>query len=625
MKTKKIIIFAIFVAVLASCQNFLEPYPNGNYDDNLLWENQQLVQGLVGWCYDQVNSNVRNYNDNEGAYFEGTTDNAVLTNTTHVMRRYATNTMPTSQDPFQTYWDRDYRAIRNCNLFLKDRRGFNTQYVMVNSYWNTLVKNRLQGEAFALRAWFEWDLLQKFGGKGTDGQMLGFPIITEVFGANDVVNVERSTYDDCVQQILNDCDSAYKYLPIAHRDYLVPNSADRVYAGGKYWGRFDGISTVAIKAQVYLTWASPRFNPAGDVSRWDNAAKFAKQVMDFKSSPSTSASGGDVVAGNTNSFNPTAGVVWTNPNSAEIVMTTRYNSSNTSMERMFYPGGFGGNSQGELGASQELVDAFPMANGRPITDPLSGYNSASPYTGRDPRFYANIFYNQAQARLNNSGTGKLLYTFNNWNAGLTSTDIGSDAAGTKSTVSRTNYHIKKFVFMGWDPTASSPATANHSKFLIRWTHMVLTFAEAANHVTKDPNVALYGMTPKAAIKMLRVRKTYDNTNGMSATDPYLDAQTTEAAFDALVRNERRIETCFEGTRFYDLRRWTTDADWQSVINQPVHGAYITKTSASPLTFSYNLAWEVEKREFPSPYNPIPYNEMLRMSKLVQNEGWSSWN
>jgi starch-binding outer membrane protein, SusD/RagB family len=610
MKTKKIIWFGILIALLASCQSLLEPYPNGNYDDELLWKNELLVQGLIGWCYDQVNSNVRNYNDNEGAYLDGATDDGVITKSTNTLRRYAVNTMTTGQDPFLTYWDRDYRAIRNCNLFLKDRRGYETKYVF-NATWNNLVRNRLQGEAFALRAWFEWDLLQKFGGEGNDGRMLGFPIITDVYGANDVVDVARNTYDECVARILADCDSAYKYLPIAHRDYLVP-SADRAYAGGKYWGRFDGISCKAIKAMVYLTWASPRFNPGNITARWDSAASNAMKVMNFKSTV-------DVVSGNANSFSPTAGVVWTNPNSAEIVMTTRYNTGNLSMERMFYPGGFGGSSTGELGATQELVNAFPMANGYPITDPNSKYDPANPYTGRDPRFYANIFYNQAQAKLNN--TGAVMYTFRNWNLG---TDVGADAAGVSPNNSRTNYHIKKFVFMGWNPTASSPATAPHSKFLIRWTHMVLTFAEAANHVTKDPNVALYGMTPKAAIKMLRVRKTYDNTNGMSATDPYLDAQTTEAAFDALVKNERRIETCFEGLRFYDLRRWTTEANWQSVINVPVHGALITKTSATP-TFTYNLNNEVEKRLFPSAYNPIPYNEMLRMSKLVQNKGWTSWN
>jgi hypothetical protein len=614
MKTKRIILLASIIALLGSCAKYLEPYPNGNYDTESLWEYQNLVQGLVGNCYDLVNSDVRNYNDNEGAYLDGATDNAVVTSSTNVMSRYAVNSMTTNQDPFSTYWDRDYRAIRNCNLFLKDRRGYNTKFIRTQpaptlDHWNDLVKNRLQGEAFALRAFFQWDLLQKFGGRGTDGQMLGFPIVTDVLNSTDNVNLARNTYDECVEQIIADCDSAWKYLPIAHRDYLVP-AADLGYAGGRYWNRFDGISIRAIKAQVYLTWASPRFNPGNDLSRWDSAAYNAKKVMDFKMTK-------DVVGGNANSFSPTAGVVWTNPNSAEIVFGTRWNT-NLNMERLFYPGGFQGT--GSIGATQDLVDAFPMANGRPITDPLSGYNPANPYVGRDPRFYSSIFYNTAVAKKNN--TGATMYTFENWNAGPT---IGKDAAGTKSDNTLTNYSVKKFVFMGWNPTDASPSSVPHCKFVIRWAHMVLTFAEAANHVTHNPNTALYGMTPKAALKLLRVRKTYDNANGLPAVDPYLDAQTSEAAFDALVKNERRIETCFEGMRFYDLRRWTTDADWESVINAPVHGAYITQVAGTPVTYTYDLTHVVSVRNFPSPYNPIPYTEILRMNKLIQNEGWPSWN
>ncbi|MBG0859264.1 MAG: RagB/SusD family nutrient uptake outer membrane protein, partial [Bacteroidales bacterium] len=113
-------------------------------------------------------------------------------------------------------------------------------------------------------------------------------------------------------------------------------------------------------------------------------------------------------------------------------------------------------------------------------------------------------------------------------------------------------------------------------------------------------------------------------------DPYLDEVSAAGhdAFDAFVKNERRIETCFEGMRFYDLRRWTTgdvpgQGNWESVINQPVHGAYITETA--PETYTYDLNWEVEKRTLPSPYNPIPYYEILRMNKLIQNVGWPTWN
>jgi len=615
MKTKKLLIFGFIIILVGSCKNYLEPWPNGNYDSETIWNYQNLVQGLVNRCYDYVDaynvtSSRRNYNDNEGAYLEGATDNAVLTSSTNVMRRYAVNAMTTSQDPFQTYWDRDYRALSQVNLFLKDRRGINTRY-MVNAHFNDLVKNRLQGEAFALRAWFEWDLLQKFGGKSADGQMLGFPIVTDFVDVNSDINYTRNTYDECVAQILRDCDSAYKYLPIAHRDFLVSVAADRVYAGGRYWGRFDGITMKALKATVYLTWASPRFNPSNVVARWDSAAFNAKKVVDFKINVDQIASG--------NSFRPTGSVSWTNPNSPEIVFATYFNTSNTDIERMFYPGGFQGN--GEIGASQELVNTFGMANGYPIDDPTNrgGYDAADPYSGRDPRFYSAIFYNGANADRNND-PAKPMYTFENWANG------GKDAAGISSKNSNTNYYIKKFVYMGTNWSDATVVTAPHSKFLVRWAHMVLTFAEAANHVTHDPNTALYGLTPKDAIKYMRARKTYDGaTPSFNVNDPYLDevAGLGETAFDDLVKRERRIETCFEGMRFYDLRRWTTDANWESVINAPVHGVAVTQNP--DLSFTYDMSVEVEKRSFTSPYNPIPYNEMLRMSNLVQNEGWPSWN
>lgn len=600
---------------MASCEDYLEPWPNGNYDSETIWDYQNLVQGLINRCYDNiaetdVGGSQRNYNNNEGVFLDGVTDDAVITSSTHVMRRYALNTMTTSQDPFQRYWDRDYRSIAQCNIFLKDRRGYNTRYLVKETY-NDQVRTRLQGEAFALRAWFQWDLLQKFGGKGANGEMLGFPIVTDVLDVNEEINLARNTYDECVQQIIADCDSALKYLPLAHRDFLYPAGTDLSYLGGKFWGRFDDIATMGIKANVYLTWASPRFNPGNDVARWDSAAKNAQKIINFKLTTDNIASG--------NSFRPANPVIFTNPNSPEIVFATRYKTGNTDMERLFYPGGFQGN--GEIGASQDLVDAFGMANGRPITDPLSGYNPANPYANRDPRFYSTIFYNTAQAKKLTGGA--TMYTFENWNEGPT---VGKDAAGSSSDNSLTNYHIKKFVYMNVNWSDATVLSAPHSKFIYRWAHFVLIYAEAANHVTKNPNTALYGgLTPKAALKYLRVRKTYDNANGLPAADPYLDAQTTEAAFDALVKNERRIETAFEGMRFYDLRRWTTDANWESVINVPVHGAYITQVAGTPATYTYNLNYVVENRNLPSPYNPIPYNEMMRMNKLIQNEGWASWN
>ena len=604
MNTRILILSGLILFLFSSCQDFLDPRPNGERTGEDIWNFPANIEGLVGRCYDNMPTN---YNDNEGAYLEGTTDNAVLTSSTHSLRRFAIGALTTGQDPFLTYWNRDYQSINLVNMFLKDRKGFNSRF-LIDQHLDSLVRFRLHGEAYALRAWFQWDLLQKFGGKGVNGQLLGFPIITEPVDITKEINYSRNTYDDCVKQILDDCDSAYKYLPIAHRDFLVPTS-DRTYAGGRYWGRFDGITTRAIKALVYLTWASPRFNPSDDISRWDSAAVNARKVMNFKLTVDNVSSG----------FNPTTQINWFNPNFPGIIIGSRWNSSNDAMERIFYPGGFQG--YGEIGASQELVNSFPMANGYPIDDPANrgNYNPANPYAGRDQRFYSTIFFNTAQAKKNN--TGALMYTFENWSDG------GKDAAGTQSTNSQTNYHIKKFVYMGLNWSDASISRTFHNKFFIRWSHMCLAFAEAANHVVGPTEAAKYGISARTALQYMRARRTSDNQAGISpavpgAPDAYLAevAAAGEDAFDRLVKNERRIETCFEGIRFYDLRRWTTDLE---ELNKSVHGAAILKNADN--SFTYDLNHEVEGRAFSSAYLPIPYQEILRMSNLEQNEGWDGWN
>lgn len=598
---KKALYITAILFAAAACDGFLDPYPSAIRDEAYVISSPTTMQGLIGECYEWISTN---YNNNEGAYMDCLTDNAVRTSKTDAVSRMAVGVNSTDNYPFQTYWTRDYQGIYNTNLFLRDGNGRKVRY-MLDRHLDTLLTNMLWGEAYALRAWFEWDLLQKFGGRGTNGELLGFPILTEPvaiwkMSPSEMASTEfvRASYDDCVRQILADCDSAYKYLPLAHRDFLVTNANDLTVLGSRNWGRIDGISTVALKALVCLTWASPRFNPAGDVSRWDDAARFAKEVLDFKTNVDGSKAGG---------FNRGNAVNWFDPNSPEIVFGSRYNSGSETMEKMFYPGGFQGD--GTMGATQDFVDAFGMADGYPLgKSPNYAYDDQDPYVNRDPRFYANIFYNN---RTITTGTSAKTYTFENWVG-------GKDEAEASTSNSRTNYHIKKFVYKGLNWSESSVSRMPHSKFLIRWTHMVLCFAEAANHVA-GPQGSVYGLTAKEAISWLRSRPNYDGDPGLAA-DPYLDeiAIMGEKAFDAFLRNERRIETAFEGSWFFDLRRWsTTLAD----LNKTLHRPEITKSGA---TFAYDYSPVVETRSFTSAYLPIPYREMLNVAGLVQNEGWENW-
>ena len=200
-----------------------------------------------------------------------------------------------------------------------------------------------------------------------------------------------------------------------------------------------------------------------------------------------------------------------------------------------------------------------------------------------------------------------MYTFD------TSVGGRDEAGGVNNTM--TNYYIRKYVYLGWNKADDKIESMPKSIFFMRWTQMCLIFAEAANRVS-GPTTELYGYTPKQAIAYLRSRTTNDGMPGVGATaDPYLDecAAAGPEVFEKLVRNERRIELCFEGQRFYDLRRWATDvAELNDVVSRP---------RITPQSIDYE---EVEKRSFPSLYVPIPYTEVVRMKGVLQNEGWSNW-
>jgi hypothetical protein len=68
-----------------------------------------------------------------------------------------------------------------------------------------------------------------------------------------------------------------------------------------------------------------------------------------------------------------------------------------------------------------------------------------------------------------------------------------------------------------------------------------------------------------------------------------------------------------------MRRWSTNV---ADLNKPVHKAKITRSETGVFSYASEV---VDNRKFNSLYLPIPYNEMLKMSNLVQNEGWDAWS
>lgn len=120
--------------------------------------------------------------------------------------------------------------------------------------------------------------------------------------------------------------------------------------------------------------------------------------------------------------------------------------------------------------------------------------------------------------------------------------------GTSVVGSNTYYYPFKYK----DKSPTSPAT---DFMMLRFAEMYLIRAEAAAELNTNLNVAV------ADINTIRQRA------GLAAST--VTSASSQAAILAVIRQERRIELCFEfGNRFFDLNRTSTDSKYPSTGQAP---------------------------------------------------------
>jgi hypothetical protein len=243
---------------------------------------------------------------------------------------------------------------------------------------------------------------------------------------------------------------------------------------------------------------------------------------------------------------------------------------------------------GRVNPTQNLVDAFPMVNGYPITDPASGYVATNPYANRDPRLKNYI--------LVNGGTigSKTIWTKTD--------NPTNDAVNVLPTSTRTGYYMRKLLREDVNANPSSPADKKHYPVHIRYTELFLIYAEAANEAWGPDGMGTHAYSARNVIAAIRSRA------GITQPDAYLASVTTKEDMRKLIHNERRLELCFEGFRFWDLRRW------RDPLTEQAKGVVINNNT-------YTIQ-PVENRQYADYmyYGPIPLTEVLK-ANLQQNKGW----
>lgn len=482
------VLLAAFI-LLSGCSKVLDQTNLTNFTGAEVYNDSVLAQAYLSYIYSVASpgwpsgewQTVTDEIGGENAFFDGTVQENTVAD--YGVSLTANNV---------------WGYVRDINQFIK---GVNSGTLDVP------YKKTLDAQALFFRAWLYFGLVKLYGGVPLVLNTLN-PIGGDSALAQDFL--PRNTTSQCITQICSDLDSGIVYLPGRW------NNND--------WGRITSGAAAALKGWVLLYYASPQFNPNDLQSRWQDAYNANDSAM-------------QILTANGFGLNPSFQNMWFQEvGNPEAVWVTGYNNSTTDQlskndswdndTRPSYLGTKGGSNQ----PITDIVNAFPMQNGKDITNPSSGYDTILFYKNRDPRFYATIAYNGCTWPINGNANYRLWTYY-----------VNGKSIEPKATT--TGFYCRKAI----DPTLAIGQVqyAGTDWMQMRFAQVVLDLAESANGIG-DIDQAYQG------IEAIRKRAGIDpGTDGLYGLQPNM---TRSEMFTALL-HERQIEFAFEGKRYWDLRRW----------------------------------------------------------------------
>ena len=329
-------------------------------------------------------------------------------------------------------------------------------------------------------------------------------------------------------------------------------------------GRATQGAAMMIKARAYLLAASPLHNANNDASKWERAANAAKAIMDLRLYQE----------------DPDYKGLFHKRTASNIIFQSNLNNGDW-VKQMFIPSMHG---TAWIQPLQNLVDVYEMTNGKAINENGSGYDANNPYANRDPRFYASIIYNGAPWK------GETVQTYIGGLDGLTSAE---------GSLTQTGYYLRKLI----DENASvSPdyRSGDHYWVYMRYEDVLLMYAEAKNEALAAPDASVYD-----AVNIVRTRLSM----------PELPIGLNKGQMRTRIRRERQVELAFEGSRFWDIRRWQIGEE----VMTEAHGMRVVKNGND---FTYE-PFLVESRIYKPAFNlfPVPQSEYNKNNKMDQNKDY----
>ena len=524
---------------------------------------------------------------------------------------------------FHRYGD-CYKYIRQANIFLQKEHPIMT----TGTQGDQLLEDELtqmKANVRFMRAFYHYLLFEQYG-----------PIILvkdKIYNATEDQDVPRNTVDEVIEYI----DS--ELTAVASELTQEPIFEDKDY---RAWPT-KGVA-LAVRAKLWLYAASPLLNggyrealsvtnpdgtrlfPDYDAGKWEKALAACKDFIDYAEAgryelyKEYKDDNGAVIDPDKSVYNLfqkyTHEIIWATANNDWGGM------NGDAFDRRIAPR-CEKNGLGSTGVTQELVDAFYMKDGFPVSAtaylPQStlyqeeGYGTykdqndnfskkytnvtvSNRYLNREPRFYNTVFFNGRQWPVS---CNQVLF-YNGGNSGV-----------QEGQATLTGYMLFKRFNRSVSLTNPGVASQFRPSIIFRLADFYLMYAEAANEV--NPNDA-------RVLKYLNLVRERAGLPDIETLNPAI--RGNQELQRAAIQRERQIELATEGQRYFDVRRWMiADKNGEGRQNGYVHGMNVRGESNDKEDF--NRIVEASQIVFNRKMYlyPMPDSEMRKTKNLVQNPGW----
>ncbi len=445
--------------------------------------------------------------------------------------------------------------------------------------------DNLLGQAYFMRAYMYYWMVLYHG---------GVPYLkTPQNKDTDDLYVKRNTTAECFQYIIEDLDKAITLLP------------EKIAGSSNDYGRVDQCFAKSWKAKTLLLKCSPQFNPNHpyDNSYWNEAYTAAKEAYDFCVAHGVAL---------TEKYSD----IWLQEQGPEVVFPVVNSNPNrvSGWAQSTRPASISRGTNA-YNPTWEFVKDFPMLDGKRYDDPSGKYYVGdetallkSFWKNRDPRFNEVVLYNGAAYPV----AGKPA-NYRQYNAlGISNSDdqYGINPAAHTNAVNNDLYSgFYNYKAADMTLTQATCLTYDVDFILMRFPEVMFIYAEAANE-TGHSDVSIEML--KQIRKRAGIEAGADGLYGLSVG--------SREAIRKAILDEREIELCYEGHRFWDLRR---TRNMMQLAGWTKHGVEAIAINADGTDMDLNTArektnnYELTTGDFRYEIRQVPYTAAAEREFVIE--------